>query len=77
MSDGDAARTIPRSIRRIVVTLAGGLITAVGLIMLFLPPLPGLVVTATGLGLLATEYAWARRWKQSVELRLRRSRRDG
>ena len=76
MNNDDQPRTTPRPIRRIIVTLVGGLITAAGAVMLVLPPLPGLIVTASGLGLLSTEYAWARRLKQSVETRLQRSRRD-
>lgn len=76
MGNDDLSTPVPRAIRRTAVTLIGGLITAAGVLMLFLPPLPGLVVTASGLGLLSTEYAWARRLKHSAEMRLRRSRRN-
>lgn len=57
------------------MALIGGLITAAGILMLFLRPLPGLVVTASGRSLLSTEYAWALRLKHSAEMRLQRSRR--
>lgn len=43
---------------RIFIGVVGGLITIIGTIFLFAPG-PGLLVLLAGLGILATEYAWA------------------
>jgi hypothetical protein len=62
---------IRRSGRRIVVTIAGGAVLLAGVAMLVLPG-PAIVVIPAGLAILATEYAWARRWldkaKEKAEL---------
>jgi len=43
---------------RVFIGVVGGLITIIGTIFLFAPG-PGLLVLLAGLGILATEYAWA------------------
>ncbi len=43
---------------RIFIGVVGGLVTIVGTIFLFAPG-PGLLVLLAGLGILATEFAWA------------------
>ena len=43
---------------RVFIGVIGGLITIIGTIFLFAPG-PGLLVLLAGLGILATEYAWA------------------
>ena len=43
---------------RIFIGFVGGLITIIGTIFLFAPG-PGLLVLLAGLGILATEFAWA------------------
>lgn len=53
-------RPLPPLIRRIGVAAAGGTLLAAGVAMLVLPG-PGLLVMVAGLGLLATEFAWAER----------------
>jgi len=68
--------------RRLFVTAGGGLLLLAGAAMLVLPG-PGLLVIAAGLGLLATEFVWARRMLDGVKARLparpgkRLSRRPG
>ena len=47
--------------RRIVVSVIGATLLAVGIVMLVVPG-PGIVTIALGLGVLALEFAWARRW---------------
>jgi uncharacterized protein (TIGR02611 family) len=47
--------------RRITVAVIGATLIAVGFVMLFTPG-PGIVVVSLALGILATEFAWARRW---------------
>ena len=43
---------------RIFIGVVGGLVTIVGMVFLFEPG-PGLLVLLAGLGILATEFAWA------------------
>ncbi len=50
-----------RQARRIVVGIVGGTVLAAGLALLVLPG-PAVVVIPVGLGILALEFAWARRW---------------
>ncbi len=45
--------------KRVTVTIAGGLLLVAGIAMLVLPG-PGMVLCAAGLALLATQYKWAR-----------------
>ena len=47
--------------RKIVVLVIGASILLFGVALLVLPG-PGTVVIAAGLGVLATEFIWARRW---------------
>lgn len=54
-----------RVARRIVLTVIGATIALLGVLMLVTPG-PGLLGIALGLGILALEYAWARRWLHSV-----------
>ena len=50
---------IGRSARRVVITLVGLALLAVGVVMMVTPG-PGIVAIVIGLAVLATEYAWAR-----------------
>jgi len=47
--------------RRLIVAIIGGLVLLVGLAMIVLPG-PAFVVVPLGLGILSTEFSWARRW---------------
>jgi uncharacterized membrane protein YbaN (DUF454 family) len=66
-------------LRGVLVTIAGGLLVALGVVGLFLPT-PGLAMIVLGLSLLSTRFELARRWLDSVRrgvtklrsLRLRR-----
>ncbi len=64
LATGRRERTGREARRHIVVRLAiigaGALVTVLGLLMLVLPG-PGIVVVIAGLGILATEVAWAER----------------
>jgi hypothetical protein len=55
---GDILRFIARNSKRVAVTIAGGVLILVGLVLLVLPG-PGIVVIALGFAVLGTEYAWA------------------
>lgn len=64
------AHRVGLAARRVGVTAVGGVVTIVGLVLLFTPG-PGLLVVAAGLAILATEYAWARHLLQRVRARSR------
>src|SRR5215469_14803512 len=48
-------------VRRVIVSVVGATVLLIGIALLVLPG-PALVVIPLGLAILATEYAWARRW---------------
>ena len=50
-----------RAGRKIVVGVVGATVLLVGVALLVLPG-PAIVVIPVGLGILALEFAWARRW---------------
>jgi tellurite resistance protein TerC len=58
-----------RIARRIVITLIGGTVLLLGIVMLVTPG-PGLVVIPAGLAILAIEFAWARRWLRKMRERI-------
>jgi Putative transmembrane protein (PGPGW) len=51
--------------RRVIVSVVGVTILLIGIALLILPGL-AFVVIPVGLAILATEYAWARRWLRKV-----------
>ena len=56
-------KTRPR-LRKFLVSVIGGSIILVGLIMIVLPG-PAIIVVPVGFAILATEFAWARRvWRR-------------
>ena len=48
-------------VRRIIVSVLGATVLLIGIALLVLPG-PAFIVIPVGLAILATEYAWARRW---------------
>jgi tellurite resistance protein TerC len=50
-----------RLVKRTVVSVVGGTVLLIGIALLVLPG-PAFIVIPIGLAILATEYAWARRW---------------
>jgi hypothetical protein len=54
-----------RRARKIAVTIVGGTVILFGIALLVLPG-PAVVVIPVGLAILATEYAWARRWLRII-----------
>jgi tellurite resistance protein TerC len=48
-------------VRRVIVSVVGATVLLIGIALLVLPG-PAFVVIPIGLAILATEYAWARRW---------------
>ena len=67
------ARRGRRTARRLVVGLAGGVIVALGLLLL-LTPGPALLVIPAGLGILALEFETPRRWRKRFTTRIRERR---
>src|SRR5438034_9130772 len=47
--------------RRVLVSVVGATVLLIGIALLVLPG-PAFIVIPVGLAILATEYAWARRW---------------
>lgn len=65
-----------QQLKRIAVTVIGGTVLAVGVAMIVLPG-PAIFVIPAGLGILAIEFAWAKRLLRSVRaLFPRRSKGD-
>jgi uncharacterized protein (TIGR02611 family) len=48
-------------VKRVIVSIIGATVLLIGIALLVLPG-PGFIVILIGLAILATEYAWARRW---------------
>ena len=52
-------------VRRVIVSVVGTTVLLIGIALLVLPG-PAFMVIPVGLAILATEYAWARRWLRKV-----------
>ena len=52
-------------VRRVIVSVIGATVLVIGVALLVLPG-PAFIVIPIGLAILATEYAWARRWLRKV-----------
>ena len=48
-------------VKRVIVSVVGATLQLIGIALLVLPG-PAFIVIPVGLAILATEYAWARRW---------------
>jgi uncharacterized protein (TIGR02611 family) len=59
-----------RHAKRIIIAVVGVTIIAIGVCMIVLPG-PAFVVIPLGLGVLATEFAWARRLLKKVKQHIR------
>ena len=66
-------RDLPAPLRKLIVGVIGGTIFLIGVAMLVLPG-PALVVIPVGLGLLATEFAWARRAVRRARVMIAKAR---
>jgi uncharacterized protein (TIGR02611 family) len=52
-------------VRRVIISVIGATVLLIGVALLVLPG-PAFIVIPIGLAILATEYAWARRWLKKV-----------
>ena len=55
-----------RQLRRVAIAVIGFTVLAIGIVLLVTPG-PAFVVIPIGLGILAVEFAWARRWLAKVK----------
>ena len=56
---------------RIVILIVGTIVLITGIALLVLPG-PAFIVIPLGLAILATEFAWARRWLRVIRLAVRK-----
>jgi len=52
-------------VKRVIVSVIGATFLLIGIALLILPG-PAFIVIPVGLAILATEYAWARRWLRKI-----------
>ncbi len=64
-----------RQVWRLIILIVGGTVVLLGLVMVVTPG-PAFVVVPIGLGILAVEFAWARRLLRRVRQRAARMRDD-
>ena len=62
--------------KRLVVAVVGFTVLLIGIAMIVLPG-PAIVVIPIGLGILATEFVWARRLLRKVKAKIREAAKDG
>lgn len=62
-----------RKIKRIIIGIVGSTILLIGIFLLVLPG-PAFLVIPLGLGILATEFVWARKLLKSVKEKFLRQR---
>jgi uncharacterized protein (TIGR02611 family) len=55
-----------RTIKRFLIGTAGGIVLTAGILMIVLPG-PAFIFIPAGLAILATEFAWAKRWLEKVK----------
>lgn len=52
--------------KRVAFNAAGWALLMLGVVGLFLPVLPGVLLMVVALSILSLEYAWARRWMSTL-----------
>jgi tellurite resistance protein TerC len=65
-----------RQARRLAIALLGSAVLLIGAAMIILPG-PAIIVIPLGLGILATEFAWARNLKQQIKNKCRKVQERG
>lgn len=64
-----------KHVKRVVISVVGGTVLALGIVLIVLPG-PAFLVIPAGLAILAMEFAWARRWLRSARALLPRRSKD-
>lgn len=54
-----------RKLKKIIISIIGGLILIIGIVMIIVPG-PAYLIIPAGLGILGTEYMWAKRLHQKI-----------
>lgn len=62
-----------REVKRLIIAIIGFTVLGIGLAMIVLPG-PAFIVIPVGLGILATEFFWARSLLNKVKTKLQKSR---
>jgi tellurite resistance protein TerC len=65
-----------KAIKRAFIFLIGGTVLLIGLVMIVAPG-PSVLVIPLGLGILATEFVWARVWLQRMRDKLKFKKNNG
>lgn len=65
-----------RVVKRVVVSVIGGTVLLIGVVLLVLPG-PALIVIPSGLAVLALEFRWARRWLRKAKSIISKNTSDG
>lgn len=71
----DSLLSAIRKAKRLIVGVVGSALLLIGIAMIVLPG-PAFIVIPLGLGILATEFEWARRLLKGVKERIRRKREE-
>jgi hypothetical protein len=66
-------KDLPAPMRKLIVAVIGGTIVLIGIAMIVLPG-PAVIVIPVGLGVLATEFAWARRTVRRARVMIAKAR---
>lgn len=66
-------KDLPAPLRKLIVAVIGVTILLIGVAMVVLPG-PAIIVIPLGLGILATEFAWARRAVRRARVMIARAR---
>jgi tellurite resistance protein TerC len=66
-------KDLPATLRKLIVSVIGGTIVLIGVAMILLPG-PAFIVIPVGLGILATEFAWARRAVRRARVMIAKAR---
>jgi uncharacterized protein (TIGR02611 family) len=61
-----------KKVKRLIIGVVGGTIVLIGIALLVLPG-PAFIVIPIGLGLLATEFVWARRLLKKVKAQIEKA----
>ena len=62
-----------RTARRILISIAGGTVVLIGIVLLVTPG-PAFIVIPAGIAILALEFTWARRTLDELKRRIARAR---
>ncbi len=55
-----------RKIKKIIISIVGGILLIIGIIMIIVPG-PAYLIIPAGLGILGSEYMWARKLHQKLK----------